>query len=183
MIYCFIFLFPTMQTFHYESRGSVVMCEGGVPPNKTKLRQGVDSTPTRGRFNFDKTRFSPERQNAQLLWSPARFSLLLVNKKRKKLARDNSKLKLLFSNWREFNPPAVADGKGISIRIRPPFCRGQFLPLLSNAAPNKILLSLIFAYFYLLIASPLFFAFIAKVFGLWVVSRKSCIVTTTVEQL
>ena len=98
----------------------------------TQLRQG--------RFNFDKTWFSPERQNAKLLWSPARFSLLLVNKKRKKRARDNSKLKPPFSNWREFNPPSVADGKGISIRIRPPFCRGQFLPLLSNAAPNKIII-------------------------------------------
>ena len=46
-----------------------------IPPDKTQLRQGVDSTPTRGRFNSDKTRISPDRYNAELLWAPARFLL------------------------------------------------------------------------------------------------------------
>ena len=49
-----------------------------IPPDKTQLRQGVDSTPTRGRFNSDKTRISPDRYNAELLWAPARFLLSLL---------------------------------------------------------------------------------------------------------
>ena len=55
----------------------------GVSPkaefHPTKLNSDKGSTQLRqGRFNSDKTRFSPDRQNTELLWATARFLLSLL---------------------------------------------------------------------------------------------------------
>ena len=60
---------------------SMTLLSVDATPTRGRLNSDrVDSTPS-SRFNFDKTRFSPDRQNAELLWVPARFSLCLVSKK------------------------------------------------------------------------------------------------------
>ena len=69
VIQCFLALRQKISTFSSNKSH-----KNYIQTNPTKFNSDKGSTLLRqGRFNSNKGRFSPDRQNAELLWAPARF--------------------------------------------------------------------------------------------------------------
>ena len=74
VIQCFLALRQKISTFSSNKSH-----KNYIQTNPTKFNSDKGSTLLRqGRFNSNKGRFSPDRQNAELLWAPARFSLCFL---------------------------------------------------------------------------------------------------------